>query len=41
MDDTGMFSVQVLEKALESFGLNLKNLDSQDEDARQAKRDPL
>ena len=28
MDDSGFFSVQVIEKALESFSLNLINLES-------------
>ena len=40
MDDSGMFSIQVIVKALESFSLSLINLESEDTEARQAKSNP-
>lgn len=40
MDDTGFFSLQVLAKAVEVWGLELINLNSSDARAVQARRDP-
>lgn len=40
MDDTGYFSIQVISRALETFGLELIPLNSTDERAQRAKNDP-
>jgi len=40
MDDSGMFSVQVLQKALEQFSLSLVNIESDEECSREAKSHP-
>ena len=39
-DDSGYFSIQVLQKALEVFQLSLLPLDHPDAGAKDAKRDP-
>ncbi len=40
MDDTGYFSIQVITRALETFGLELIPLNSTDERAKRATNDP-
>lgn len=40
MDDTGMFSVHVIETALQPFDLKMINLESQEDSARRAKDSP-
>lgn len=40
MDDTGYFSIQVISRALETFGLELIPLNSTDERAQRARNDP-
>lgn len=40
MDDTGYFSIQVISRALETFGLELIPLNSTDERAQRARSDP-
>lgn len=40
-DDSGFFSIQVIDKAIQVWGLNLVQFNSQDPIAREARQNPV